>query len=204
MLLKNINQDNVNEIARIHLISFSGFFLSSLGLNFLKIYYSSCLKNNNTIAIGLFDESGNLQGFAIGTSNASGFHKKILINNFDKFFMSLIGIIILRPSILVRLIFNLSKSPQKSDTKDYAELLSIAVMPNLKGFGYGKMLLDEFEFNAKKMGVNKIALTTDFYDNETVINFYKTNNYKAYYDFMTYPNRKMYKMIKNLSIHIKS
>jgi GNAT superfamily N-acetyltransferase len=77
-------------------------------------------------------------------------------------------------------------------------------MPNLKGFGYGKMLLDEFEFNAKKMGVNKIALTTDFYDNETVINFYKTNNYKAYYDFMTYPNRKMYKMIKNLSIHIKS
>jgi ribosomal protein S18 acetylase RimI-like enzyme len=204
MLLKNINQDNVNDIARIHLISFSGFFLSSLGLNFLKIYYSSCLKNKNTIAIGLFDECGNLQGFAIGTSNASGFQKEILINNFYKFFISLIRMIILRPSILIRLVFNLNKSPQKRDLKDYAELLSIAVLPNLKGYGYGKMLLDEFEFNAKKMGVNKVALTTDFYDNDTVINFYTTNNYRIYYDFMTYPNRKMYKMIKNLTTHIKS
>ena len=201
MLLKNINQDNVNDIARIHLISFSGFFLSSLGLNFLKIYYSSCLKNKNTIAIGLFDECGNLQGFAIGTSNASGFQKEILIN---KFFISLIRMIILRPSILIRLVFNLNKSPQKRDVKDYAELLSIAVLPKLKGYGYGKMLLDEFEFNAKKMGVNKVALTTDFYDNDTVINFYKTNNYRIYYDFTTYPKRKMYKMIKNLTTNIKS
>lgn len=199
MLIKSLKQNNVYDIAKVHMISFSGFFLSTLGMNFLKIYYSSCLKNKDTIAIGLWDEYGALKGFAIGTSNASGYHKKILLNNFYNFFVSLIGIIILRPRVLARLIFNLNKSPKKSDEKDYAELLSIAIFPNIKGFGYGKLLLEEFESNAKKKGVKRLALTTDFYDNDTVMNFYKNNNYEIYYDFFTYPNRKMYKMIKNLS-----
>lgn len=199
MQVISLKQDNICDIAKVHMISFSGFFLSSLGMNFLKIYYSSCLKNKNTIAIGLCDECGELCGFAIGTSNSSGYHKKILLKNFYIFFINLFRIIIFRPKVLARLVFNLNKSPKKIDKKDYAELLSIAVLPNLKGFGYGKLLLDEFETHAIKMGVNRLALTTDFYDNVAVLNFYKANNYLIYYDFITYPNRRMYKMIKNLS-----
>jgi GNAT superfamily N-acetyltransferase len=198
MTIKFLGQNDVSDIARVHLVSFSGFFLSSLGLDFLKIYYSSCLKHKDVIALGLFDNSGDLLGFALGTSNAKNFHKKILVNNIYKFIESLIGLVIFKPGILVRLLFNLSKSPQSGDTQEYAELISIAVLPNLNGFGYGKILLNEFELSARKMGANKLALTTDYYNNLSVLNFYKSNKYEVYYDFITYPNRKMYKMIKFL------
>ena len=200
MQLRNLKQEDVSDIAKGHIISFSGFFLSSLGLNFLKTYYSACLNNKDTIAIGLFDDNGKLQGFATGTLKASGYHKKILLNNFYNFFISLIGVILVRPNVLARLFFNLNKSPKKSDKKDYAELMSISILPEFKGLGYGKVLLDEFESTAKKMGAIRLALTTDFYNNLSVLNFYKINNYEIYYDFITYPNRKMYKMIKNLFI----
>jgi ribosomal protein S18 acetylase RimI-like enzyme len=198
MQLRNLKQEDVSDVAEVHIISFSGFFLSSLGLNFLKTYYSACLKNKDTIAIGLYDDYGKLQGFASGTLNASSYHKKILLNNFYNFFISLIGVILLRPKVLARLFFNLNKSPKKSDKKDYAELMSISILPEFKGLGYGKVLLDEFESTAKKMGAIRLALTTDFYNNLSVLNFYKINSYEIYYDFITYPNRKMYKMIKNL------
>lgn len=88
-------------------------FLTSLGFNFLKIYYSSCLKNRDTIAIGMFDENEKLNGFAIGALNASGYYKKILLNNFFRFFISLIEVVIKKPSVLVRLVLNLNKSPKK-------------------------------------------------------------------------------------------
>jgi ribosomal protein S18 acetylase RimI-like enzyme len=93
---------------------------------------------------------------------------------------------------------NLNKSPNKNDKKDYAELLSIAVLPSLKGMGYGKLLLEKFEVRARNIGISSCVLTTDFYDNDGVIKFYKSNNYEIYYDFITYPNRRMYKMIKKL------
>ena len=44
----------------------------------------------------------------------------------------------------------------------------------------------------------EISLTTDYYNNEKTIAFYKKMGYAVLYEFVTYPNRKMYRMIKNL------
>jgi GNAT superfamily N-acetyltransferase len=196
--LVELNMNYIKEIVSLHNMSFKCFFLTSLGSKFLYAYYSSCLKNKDTIAIGVIDLNNNLNGFAIGTLNASGYHLNILINNFYLFFMSLIKIVCFKPNIFIRLILNLNKNSKKSDIKDYAELLSIAVMPEHKSSGLGKLVLQNFEINAKKRGAKKIALTTDFYNNESVLKFYQRNSYKVYYDFTTYPNRKMYKMIKDI------
>jgi ribosomal protein S18 acetylase RimI-like enzyme len=198
-VIAELNIKDVEQIVAVHIQSFDFFFLTSLGGNFLNTYYSSCLKSSQTIGLGLFSNNGNLEGFAIGSLNSSGYHIKILLNNLHLFFFSLIKIILTRPSVIIRLLLNVNKSPNKKDKKDYAELLSIAVLPNLKGSGYGKLLLNKFEVIAKNRGANSCALTTDFYYNESVISFYKSNNYKIYYDFVTYPSRRMYKMIKNLS-----
>lgn len=196
--LRDLNLTDIDQIVVIHNLAFKGFFLTSLGVSFLKTYYSSCIKSTQTIAIGLFNEKDGLFGFAIGSKKSSYYHKKILLENLWLFFISLIKISLARPKIILRLLFNLNKAPQKQDLKDYAELLSIAVIPGKKGSGFGKLLLNNFESKVKSIGVEKCALTTDFYNNDSVINFYKTNDYKIYYDFVSYPNRKMYKMIKNL------
>lgn len=196
--ITELNILDVKQVVAVHIESFEGFFLTSLGVNFLKTYYSSCIKSKQTIGFGLFDDKGDLLGFAIGARCASGYHKKILMDNLYLFIFSIFKILLTRPSVFLRLLLNLNKSPNKNDKKDYAELLSIAVLPSLKGMGYGKLLLEKFEVRARNIGISSCVLTTDFYDNDGVIKFYKSNNYEIYYDFITYPNRRMYKMIKKL------
>jgi ribosomal protein S18 acetylase RimI-like enzyme len=196
--LRQLVNNNVNEMVNIHSKAFEGFFLTSLGPNFLKTYYRSCIKNELTISVGVFDENNKLCGFAIGASNSSGYHKRILLSNFYRFANSLINVAVFRPRILIRLLLNLNKSNKKEEQKNKSELFSIAVLPNFKGIGLGYKLLSHFESIVKDLGVNTILLTTDSENNQDVLNFYAKNGYSIYYDFITYPNRKMYKLIKNL------
>ncbi len=80
----------------------------------------------------------------------------------------------------------------------YAELLSIGVSVKWQGQGIGKKLLIQLENEMKLQGCSSLSLTTDYNDNEKAIQFYKGLGYAVYYDFITYPNRKMYRMIKKL------
>ena len=108
------------------------------------------------------------------------------------------GIIILfsNPKAIVRLLKNLGKNTNTEDRGDYVELLSIVVLPGLNGLGIGKELIKNFEEEAKLRNAKEIALTTDLNNNDKVLEFYYKNGYSVYYDFTTYPNRRMYKLIK--------
>ena len=84
------------------------------------------------------------------------------------------------------------------DKGDYAELYSIGVAPEGQGKGVGKELLSRMEQELLKRKVDKLSLTTDYYDNDRTIGFYKAMGYGVLYVFNAYPERKMYRMIKNL------
>ena len=83
------------------------------------------------------------------------------------------------------------------DKGEYAELYSIAVKPGNQGSGIGKKLLIATEGDVAKHN-SSISLTTDYYNNEKTIGFYHSLGYQNYYEFTTYPDRKMWRMIKNL------
>lgn len=110
------------------------------------------------------------------------------------------GLIILfsKPKAIIRLVNNLEKNTDKNDNGNYAELLSIGVLPDYNGQGIGKELIKKFEEEAKNKGCSEMALTTDFDKNSKVLEFYKSTGYEIYYEFITYPDRKMYKLKKNL------
>jgi ribosomal protein S18 acetylase RimI-like enzyme len=101
-----------------------------------------------------------------------------------------------KPIALIRLYKNLEKN--NDDKGNYAELLSIGVSPNQNGFGIGQSLLVKFENQVREKGINTITLTTDADSNHSVLRFYKKSGYTVYYDFETFPNRKMLKLIKEL------
>ena len=103
-----------------------------------------------------------------------------------------------KPSALIRLFKNLTKLNNIDDKGNYAELLSIGVSPDQTGFGIGQSLLVEFENQVREKGINSITLTTDADSNDSVLRFYKKSGYTVYYDFETFPNRKMLKLIKEL------
>jgi len=194
---KSIVSDST-QIARIHLESFPNFFLSSLGYTFLNNYYQSCVESNEAISISALDEDNILLGYAVGCFNSKGFNKRLILSNTLKYIYLALRLLFTRPIALIRLFKNIEKIEIKEDKGSYAELLSIAVAPIHNGLGIGQELLLEFERQVIEKGINKIALTTDANSNDYALRFYQKCGYRVYYEFVTYPNRKMYKLIKEL------
>ena len=198
MKFRTVNPNEFKSLAVIHKLAFSDFFLSSLGIRFLETYYKACLNNNDSIAVCAVNENNEIKGFATGSLHAKAYHKKLFLSNFFTFAFRGFIIVLNDPTSLFRLVKNLDKTTNSNDERNYAELLSIAVLPELKGSGVGNELLKIFEKEVFKRKGKRVALTTDYNNNDRVVAFYKKSAYRIYYDFITYPNRKMYKMIKDL------
>lgn len=199
MKLTKIEKDIPSGLIDVHNLAFRGFFLTSLGSRFLKLYYSSVLKSDRGLVVCLQDDDDKILGFAVGTTYSKGFHKTILFSNIFSYIWVLLFIIFTRPKAIFRLLNNLNKSSnEQEDDGDYAELLSIGIPPQYKGLGYGKLLLNEFEKNLIWLEVEQIALTTDCYNNDDVIGFYHKMGYGILYEFSSFPDRRMLKLIKTL------
>jgi ribosomal protein S18 acetylase RimI-like enzyme len=188
-----------DQIAKIHLKSFPNFFLTTLGYSFLKTYYKSCSKSKEAISICAIDnETKKIVGFAVGCLNSKGFNKKLIYSNLGAYFYQTLILLCTKPLALIRLFKNLGKGNVLSDKGNYAELLSIGMSPDQSGLGIGQNLLAKFENKVREKGVNTITLTTDVDSNDNVLKFYKKSGYKVYYDFVTFPDRNMLKLIKKL------
>lgn len=196
--IKHASINDVIDIVDIHLDAFKDFFLSSLGRDFLIFYYSCLIKNKESVVI-LAKINSKIIGFSAATIDCKGFNIKLIKQNFMLFFFTSIKLLFFNPKALIRLAKNLTKkSANIEDSEDYAELFSIGVSKPEQGKGIGKVLLQYTEDTLQKLGVKKLSLSTDYYDNDSSLNFYKSMGYSTLYDFTTYPNRKMYRLIKNL------
>ncbi len=199
MKYRTLKPNEYKMLSVIHELAFKDFFLTSLGMRFLETYYKACLKSNDSIAVCAVNENNEIMGFATGSVIAKAYHKKLFLQNLFSFAYRGIVIAITTPNSLIRLMKNIDKNANPVDDRNYSELLSIAVLPEQKGSGMAKKLLKYFEKEALNRGANRVALTTDINDNDRVVAFYKKCEYRIYYDFCTYPNRRMYKMIKDLN-----
>ncbi len=190
--------EDILNIVKIHQSAFQGFFLTSLGDDFLKTYYSSCLRNKRTIAVGLYNDRNILIGYAFGNDISRSFHKRILIDNIVSFALSLSKKILFDPRILFRLVYTLNIQANDQKDNSYGELLSLAIHSDFRGLGLGSILISSYESQARKLGVKSVSLTTDYDNNDSVIQFYFKHGYEVLYDFSAYNRRKMYRLIKEI------
>jgi ribosomal protein S18 acetylase RimI-like enzyme len=191
-----IIEQDVDDIVDVHIEAFPGFFLTSLGKSFLRLYYESLLKHKEGVAICAVDELSGIVGFCVGTTSSVGFHKRLIINNLFQFGIRFLILLFTKPGSIARLFFNMEKQPVKQIDGIVAELLSIGVIKSVKGSGVGSVLVKRFEDELILRKSSVVTLTTDYNNNEDVIGFYRNKGYEIYCDFISYPNRKMYKMIK--------
>lgn len=195
MIVRKAKISDVDGIVSIHKNAFKGFFLTSLGDSFLSVYYSCFIKSNETVIL-CAEEDGKLLGFSAATKVCKGFNGRMIKENALKFMMVGLRLLFTNPPALVRLVKNFTKkSDEVEDDENYGELYSIGVNSNAQGKGVGKALLTETEL---LMGIEKLSLTTDYYNNESTVAFYQKCGYKVLYEFTAYPNRKMLRMIKEL------
>lgn len=186
----------VNEVVEVHLSAFPNFFLSTLGACFLNTYYYCFAKHKsgNLVVATMNDK---VVAFAAAASECRGFNASLLKSNLFAFGWRFMVLLFTQPMAIVHLAKNMIKTSVK-DNEDYAELYSIGTTAIVQGKGIGTKLMEYLEIHLKELGVEKVSLTTDYFDNEATLGFYKKNGYEELYEFISYPNRKMYRLIKNL------
>ena len=200
MIIRVATTKDVSQIVNIHMNAFEGFFLTTLGKSFLSFYYNAFINSKDGIVLcAVIDNE--VCGFAAATKQCKGYNSNLIKTNFISFIWLAVKLLFTNPHALIRLVKNLSKkSDVVDDPEDYAELYSIGVAGNAQGKGVGKKLLTIIEEKLKNEGVEKISLTTDFHNNESAVAFYRTMGYQTLYEFTSYPNRKMYRLIKILKL----
>ena len=171
MNIRKATVNDVDTIVKIHLDAFKGFFLTSLGAQFLKFYYSCFIKSNETVTV-VAEENGVIYGFSASTKVCKGFNSRLIKSNLFAFTILSLKMLFTTPKSLLRLVKNLTKKGESvEDDEDYAELYSIGVSKAAQGKGVGKLLLAESERVMKAEGVQRVSLTTDFYNNEQAVGF---------------------------------
>ena len=198
MIIRKATINDVDTIVEIHLNAFEGFFLTSLGAEYLRFYYSCFVRSNETVTM-IAEENGVIYGFSASSKFCKGFNSRLIKSNLIAFGLLSFKLLLIKPISLLRLVKNLSKKGENViDNEDYAELYSIGVCKSAQGKGVGKMLLLKSEQVMKEEGVTRVSLTTDFDNNEQAVGFYHSMGYETLYEFVTYPNRKMYRLVKIL------
>ena len=198
-MTRTAQQTDIQQIAEVHRDAFQGFFLTGMGMRFLETYYGSFLSCPETVTLVETDEEGAVVGFAIATTKAKGFNGRLARRNFWNFARVSLNILFHSPKSLIHLAKNMTKkSDVVADDENHAELYSFGVRTANRNKGIGKKLLLAMEEALKAKGVTRVSLTTDCEYNEAAIALYRKMNYKLLYEFTAYPERKMYRLIKNI------
>ncbi len=196
--LKTLTVSDAKEIAMLHFKAFKGFFLTSLGVNFLSLFYQGVLQQASSISVGAYNADKELIGFAIGTKQPLGFYKSVLKNNWVKLGFAALPRLIIDPLKIKRLLTSLT-SKTVTEYQHTPMLLSICVSKSQQLKGVGSVILGAFEAELKKNKLDTLVLTTDTFNNEHANRFYCNNNYIFVNSFLQ-GNREMNLYFKKLNI----
>jgi len=189
--LRPLTPKDAQEVAELHHKGFASFFLTSLGLKFLEVFYASAFRHPNGFGTGLFDEKNKLQGFALGCYPSDGFYLSLMRNNLIRLGLAMMPAFLKSPAKLFHIIGAFKASERETvPSPTSATLLSICVLPSTKGKGLGKALLDGFEAQCRQRDSDTILLTTAAENNDAVNHFYQRNNYQIIETFVKAKSHK--------------
>ncbi len=198
MLVRPISEKELEIVVKIHLQAFHNFFLSKMGSSFLFAYYRAFLRNGNSVFLGCYQDD-KLLGFCAASTLSKGFNFLLVRQNLLVFTIQGIKVLFSKPMALVHLYRNFSKNvSDRLDEQNYAELYSIGVSPEFQGKGIGRILFNNLESSLRNKACEQLSLTTDLFNNDKTLSFYKGLGFNILYEFTSYPNRKMYRLIKKL------
>ncbi|MFA5065942.1 MAG: GNAT family N-acetyltransferase [Dehalococcoidia bacterium] len=198
--IKELNKNDVKRIVYIHLQSFKGFFLSFLGPSFLYNYYSCLLESESGIGL-VFCKDDQILGFACGTTRPSDFYSELIRKKWLPLAISSIPACIRRPSISMRLAREVFSRPLKAGyAGKQAALLSICVLPEWEGNGFGKILLAGFINKIAGAGIDTLSLSTDQDSNDKVNKFYQNNGFTLACTYVTSEGRLMNEYVIHINL----
>ena len=190
MITRNMEIKDCASVVRIHLRSFQGFFLSFLGPAFLSLLYLETITDPNGIAL-VSEQDKKIAGFVTGTTQPSGFYKRLMKRHLFGFFWASLKGFLRKPAILPLLLRAFGMPAQPLPADNCATLMSIAVDPSMQGQGLGKSLVNAFVEEARSRGSEYINLTTDAAGNDATNLFYQSLGFELFRQYSTPEKRLM-------------
>jgi ribosomal protein S18 acetylase RimI-like enzyme len=187
--VRSMQPVDVRQVVRVHMQAFPGFFLSFLGERFLRELYDAIIGDPTGLAF-VYDDSG-VQGFVAGTTQPSGFYKRLIRDRLWQFGFASILPLIKNPMILPRLLRAFAMPTLAGTGEGCAKLLSIAIVPEAQGKHIGKNLLFAFLAEAQCRGMQQVDLETDRLNNDATNHFYLHNGFFLYRSYTTPEGREM-------------
>ena len=188
--LNTADNKYITSLSKLHMVAFPDFFLTQLGLHFLKTLYIGYIEDESSgILVAEINEM--LVGFIAYSNDYSRFYKGLLKRHLIKFvFYSLLAVI-QHPCFCKRLLGALKKSDEVKKREAYVELSSICVDPKFGNKGIGSKLIDKLKEITDFSDYMYINLETDACDNDSVNKFYIKNGFKLARSYVTKEGRKM-------------
>lgn len=198
VVLHPMRHEDLDVVVDVHITSFPNFFLTFLGKGFLALLYEALLSGPEGIAI-VASAKGSVVGFVAGVSDQLVFYRTLLKRKKWAFARASMSALFRNPGIAPRLIRALRRPAEAEQATTAACLLSIAVLPDFRGTGVGKRLVDEFSEALRREGGTAFCLITDRDDNESVNRFYKESGFRLARSFATREGRAMNEYVFELS-----
>ena len=180
----------LDEVVSVHTAAFPGFFMTQLGPLFVREYYRCVLRYSRGIFLTESGASG-YDGFVSGFIDPAAFYRDLRRHR-ARLGLAALGGIAVRPTRLAGLLANYRRtggSAAQPNTKETAELSSLAVRPSASGAGIGSHLVRRFIAAAQEKGAERVTLTTDAVGNDAVNRFYKRLGFICIRTFEARPGR---------------
>ncbi len=177
-------------LSKLHMAAFPDFFLTQLGLSFLKTLYRGYMEDENS-GILVAEIDGELAGFGAYSNEYSSLYKGLVKRHLLHFAACSVIAVIRHPSFIKRLLGAFKKSDEVKKEEAYVELASICVNPKIESNGIGSKLIDKLKEITAFSEYEYINLETDACNNDVVNKFYIKNGFQLVRSYATAEGRKM-------------
>ncbi|MEE0957811.1 MAG: GNAT family N-acetyltransferase [Ruminococcus sp.] len=183
-------KDALNTVVDLHLLTFKGFFLSSMDRGFLYCMYRSMCEFEDSTVLMAFDGDRPI-GFIAYVTNISNLYKYMIQRHLLTFGWHSFLAFLRKPSICAKLFRALKMPSTTKRNVRTVKLSSIGVDPEYRKHGVGSKLITEMKNNTDFDIIDYITLETDAVDNDHANAFYKKNEFRFSYQFVTPEGRAM-------------
>ena len=171
--IRPMTLEDLDPVVAIHERSFPGFFLTTLGSSFLRLFYRALLQFDGSLAwVACVHQE--VVGCVVGVPDHRVFHSFLRRRFAITGAVRVVRTLLRTPSVALRLLRAYRSSGPQLPHAEGPLLMSIAVDPERSGNGVGKQLLSAFAADLAGRGYPAFRLTTDRYANTRVNGFYES------------------------------
>ncbi len=182
--IQPLTPDHAPAVAKIHIVSQSGTFLTSLGEEFLTLLYRRISQSNFGDSY-VARHNGNVVGFIVGTLSTKQMFKDVALKSSFHFGWLVFKQGLGRPALLVQALKTLAYPAQDAGQLPQAELLALAVNTKWRNNKIGGRLVGKLVQSMKTKNIDKMVVTVDG-SNDGAYRFYMRHGFKQFATFEMY------------------